>query len=1565
MHSTLRSNFRPVSVLVMIVVGMLLVAGTAQAQSTRIWNKVGGGNWDNDANWNAAKPAGGDSVMFGPTGAGAGNTMDIADLALNTFTVSNAHHSTDLDGNTLTADTLLVYGIGASVSGRLDIANGTIKTTTLRTGLQRVADNYITLANNAVMEVGTDTSNRGQVLLGDITEYQQISFVSAGTSLGNWFLTDFDVGRANVSSVANGGFAQLDLTAVTTPVTIDVSRNLRVGAIGRSSCGRLLLSNAIDLKLGSPSARASILHVGGNHRDSSLYLPAGYAKAADLIMGTGKFEVYVTNLWVATDQNAVAMINATNCTSGMFDVSKDIRFGNTDYNLGSIRGNVLIGNAIPVKLGSLAERVTVNAHHDFIFTTGTNTFEAYINNLFIRTRGQLNLGQVQSGVLDVSGDFTGSDLSNGGLASPLAITLSDGFRTKIGDESARVKFSFLPSAESTTQDSEHTFKAGGAFNAWLSEARIGSGSFDASRRIYVTMDLSSVTGGTFNVAGDMVLGNPGATRRTTVVLPAMVASAQNLTMGTTNRQSNNPDWSQAKLIMTGTVFSVSGNVTMTASAAGNRSEILTTLTGASGGLDLGSDATLTVGNGLIHITFSDEPDNPAEVYWGLRWAGHHVTELKALADAGKLTWDASAIAPATVSIFKADGYTYVGAFDAPVIEVWPATEITDVSATINGRMAQLQDWDGDDVDVYFCWGTADELTATTSDWQNVVFAANSPAEGTFLDTPLTGLDYGVPVFYRLYATNHTVLDETWSYVETFTPVVHPTVELTAAATNIGRSRAYVQAEVTDDGGQAPLYGFAWWKSASASTSTVALGTGKVAFDYVIEGLDGESTYYYYAWASNVAGRSTSATNSFETLPVALADYTWTGNTSTDWFTDTNWSPVGIPDTDDRAMIGSGKTVVLNATTPTLGSLGVTNATLILTNWTATLNATVIDLTNGTLILRGTVPAVDGMSRQNRINAGTLRLAPTEFRVVEGDHEVNLGSGELRTPTFRIEGTSGSLDSNRAADLIMTNGSVRVSSVAEIGVGLWPYARLTLAEDVNFLVGQNAANRANRLQIGTSTANSQTNDVVVTGSGPFNAYVTNMIVGASGGSSATRGRSVLDLSAVTDPSVLDVSGNAMIGAYYYGKGDLLLSDSVDLKIGTPTTRAGNLSVGESARSGEVFTPHSRLILGQGGFDAYVTNLNIGFGGELSSGLVHAVSAHGVLNVSGAVKLGTTAAAVGTLLLGDGMDVEFGSPSAPADLHIGGYSAGINSSGLQLGAGRIEAHLSRFEVNGFRAGGAGSYDIFFYAGDVSEGILNVDGPFTVSAQRFQAWVTATHTITLGNNFVTRIGSPSTPVAMKISDGFRPAATTFKAGGTFNAYLTELAIARNTDTAEGPAPILFDLSGVTNGTMQISGSMIVATGYAGRATVKLPAIDVSVARLQVGSSGLNSTGIVMLAGTRFGVTQSVALNAPTAAAKSEILTTVSGTSGGLDLASGATLTVGNGLIHITFAASSTDRTSFYWGLRWAGSKTAALQTLINDGKLTWDDSAVPFTAQIHEDSTYTYIGTPPPRGTLMIIR
>ncbi len=194
---------------------------------------------------------------------------------------------------------------------------------------------------------------------------------------------------------------------------------------------------------------------------------------------------------------------------------------------------------------------------------------------------------------------------------------------------------------------------------------------------------------------------------------------------------------------------------------------------------------------------------------------------------------------------------------------------------------------------------------------------------------------------------------------------------------------------------------------------------------------------------------------------------------------------------------------------------------------------------------------------------------------------------------------------------------------------------------------------------------------------------------------------------------------------------------------------------------------------------------------------------------------------------------------------------------------------------------------------------------------------------------------------------------ANGNFEAHVTSITVGNGT---KGKGTLDLRSSTVTN---DVSGNVLIGgvlgNVYLGSGTTTI-------------GGDLDVTRYLEL----FGHAMAVASNV-TVGATGNIVANIGGTSAGLDLGSAAALTVATGgIIELVFESDpGGSEANFYWGLRWAGGDhTAALQALIDDGRLVIDTTALSANNQqrfgLFAVGGVTYIGVEIAlKGTVMSIR
>jgi len=210
----------------------------------------------------------------------------------------------------------------------------------------------------------------------------------------------------------------------------------------------------------------------------------------------------------------------------------------------------------------------------------------------------------------------------------------------------------------------------------------------------------------------------------------------------------------------------------------------------------------------------------------------------------------------------------------------------------------------------------------------------------------------------------------------------------------------------------------------------------------------------------------------------------------------------------------------------------------------------------------------------------------------------------------------------------------------------------------------------------------------------------------------------------------------------------------------------------------------------------------------------------------------------------------------------------------------------------------------------------------------------------------------------------------GGNFTAYVSELAVVRlettGTHTFQGRLDIgrmdscMIDAETITVGSDRYTTP---AANHNIRGTLTLCPGTVVAEDVEIGSTLGVGWGRVTTSNTIFTVTDSLALNKT-----AEVTTFVGSSSSGLDIVNpdGGAFTMADDAT-LTLRFLTVPDTLPHYGLRWAGNHVATLQGWLgeSDGRLVVDSSGLPRPAEVFHYQGATYIGVPPPPGSLILLR
>ncbi|MEI8164796.1 MAG: glycine-rich domain-containing protein [Chloroflexales bacterium] len=875
----------------------------------------------------------------------------------------------------------------------------------------------------------------------------------------------------------------------------------------------------------------------------------------------------------------------------------------------------------------------------------------------------------------------------------------------------------------------------------------------------------------------------------------------------------------------------------------------------------------------------------------------------------------------------------------PTVSTMAATNVLDTSAWLNGNLGNLG---AGGVTLRVYWATNDVGT-NYAGWLGTNEVAAS-AVGTHTHQA-TNLAVGTTYFYRFYATNS--YGQSWGAATNFTTYAPPSVT-TLAATNVQETAAYLNGTLGSTGGTSTTVRVYWGASDLGEVYTGWLGTNQVAGvtttgarSYQATGLAQSTTYAYRYYATNAFGEGWGSASNFSTLgtptvstlaatnvadtsaylsgylvnagatPASVSVFWATqdlGQVTTGWLGTNDFGQVGVGTQSWHATGLTKDTVYVYRYYATNGSGaawgGATNFTTHGPPMVVTLTPTNVLAAsawlNGSLTSTGGVVTIARVhwATQDLVHAYTGWLGTSTWDPAAAGaltHKAtSLSKGQIYTCRFYATNAYGETWGDPVSFVPGYAGNLTWDGGPGAASDNW-------GSDTNW-------------DIDTSPANPTPGTLTFDNTGI--AHVTNM-----------------------------VEASWQVGGLTVGNS----SGTYKTELGSRTlTVAGMLAVGNGASG------------------------NASISGS-SGGL-----AIGTASAAGTLRVGYGPAVIGTLSLSG--PVRVGTSAQRGAIEVGMQTANSDTAGtVTQTSGTFSALLSSLQVGvgiGVDRNATGILDL----SAVGNGTLDVLSTFTVGSEG--RWNSAdTKRLALGTNWTIRIGggpSQRATVSVGYANGWAMGngiVTAGSGGGSLTVYASDITIGYNPHIFNGgigsvdfsgiTGPVLIDsptvtvgnddganvnasgllsLSGTTNLTFNV-GSLNVGASVASGALL-LGAGTGTVTTAAIGGNGGNGS-YLRTHGTKLGVTTSF-----TVSSYGLVENTIGRTPAGLDLGSGATLTVnstlaaGRGLklvftnnpVGVRYTALAAEATGVHWGLRWAGNHTNELMALTNGtAKLGWDQTGL----------------------------
>lgn len=223
-----------------------------------------------------------------------------------------------------------------------------------------------------------------------------------------------------------------------------------------------------------------------------------------------------------------------------------------------------------------------------------------------------------------------------------------------------------------------------------------------------------------------------------------------------------------------------------------------------------------------------------------------------------------------------ESFTTNSSIVAPTVTTAAATAITTTTATGGG---EVTDNGGATVTQYgICWSTNENPTTDDSK----LYSDGEPT-GAFTFN-MTGLTHNTTYHVRAYAVNSVGTAYGSDVTFTTVAIVAPTVTTSDIIDGITDATATCGGAVTANNGTLLGYGISYSTDATFATgSTEVAGTEIIGNAFIINltGLEGGSTYYFRAYATNEGGMGYGNVYNFTTLPTGIINSKFTINATGD------------------------------------------------------------------------------------------------------------------------------------------------------------------------------------------------------------------------------------------------------------------------------------------------------------------------------------------------------------------------------------------------------------------------------------------------------------------------------------------------------------------------------------------------------------------------------------------------------------------------------------------------------------------------------------------------------------
>lgn len=749
-----------------------------------------------------------------------------------------------------------------------------------RIGVGREARGTLLLGENMSSSIGQDVGTRASLYVGYSEQRNPDGVTTTGllySAAGDisFYLNANYIGYNDTTTGSATGV--VDLAAVTNGHFYTHGNNTRIG-YGGLAHGRLLLSDAMTVQIGTNTARTAVSVGNSNTRNASGETTYGLLDGSNVVQASIDASSFYVGANDTTAGSATGKVDFSAAQAGEITTSGSqtrIGFGRDAH------GTVLVSTNVTVELGETTSRTWLRVGGSETRNQDTNTTYGLWEGAFGGHFGHLWVGRNDASAGSATGIVSGAETPSGvvtmddqlqvgygrNAVGTLALGATD---DEIGVSNNRNVLIGFNNSKAGTLTSGTMTKDGGSIVGTWETVYVGHNNNDAAITVEGTLDLTNTTIGAAGIyINNQVRVGEGGNATGVVRLPeGGVYHNSHFYLG--DNDSGGNTGGTGLLELHGTSFTNSHYFDVYASG-----QLDIKITGQPAGFTQEETATdrirLYRSTDAILINFDSPTVVPSASapYYGLRWAGGttHTNQLQTWLDSGAIDVSVSSGASVLLSDLVVDTYNdgttdwaYIGFTNSSAglaVEALSEQTVTDVSADLRGQV--VLDASGTASLGFYWWA---QSTPASSNF--LAYTGSHPGQGGTFVQNLGSLSPDTAYQYQAWADDGSATEMSPSTI-TFTTAGDPTIATAGGAVKGVPGEVELNAEITRTDGANTIATIYWgdddagiikgdWDHSYTFAGTTTTDDVAITASNLLYGVQ----YYYRAHVTNTYGETWSS-----------------------------------------------------------------------------------------------------------------------------------------------------------------------------------------------------------------------------------------------------------------------------------------------------------------------------------------------------------------------------------------------------------------------------------------------------------------------------------------------------------------------------------------------------------------------------------------------------------------------------------------------------------------------------------------------------------------------------------